>query len=250
MIEEDELQATPIRSATSRHMTKEILASQEPEDEGNWLLSYVDLFTLLVVMFAVMLIFSNPSDTTTLPTAQTSETSVPQTETSLSNRGLPIQLMPPPRPLGIQHDLLTQFQQQLAGLVEQGQIEISATVAGISLQLEEQILFDSGAAELLGQGKTVLDKLAPALKQSGQTIMVEGHTDNRPIATPRFPSNWELSSSRATRVVRYLIEQGIPANRLSATGYADTRPVVDNDTPAGRNRNRRVTILVKPAEGT
>jgi len=228
-------------------LAADILAPLATDDDNNWILSYVDLFTLLVVLFVVLLTFSSPTETIKPPASQTIDTIAAITGTATGHRDLPIQLMPPSPALGIQHNLLMQFQQQLAGLVEQGQIRISASAAGISLQLEEEILFDSGAAELLAQGKTVLKGLAPALQQSSQDIRVEGHTDNKPIASPRFPSNWELSGSRAALVARYLIEQGIPAKRLSATGYADTRPIAGNDTPTGRARNRRVTLLVKPA---
>lgn len=192
-----------------------------PEDGmGSWLLSYVDLFTLLVVMFVVMLSFSSPVQQT------------PASAATAADR----------------ERLLDRFQQQLTGLIQGGQLSMSSTAAGIALQLEEEILFNSATADLLTQGKQVLQQLIPALKQTGQAIAVEGHTDNRPIATPRFPSNWELSGARAAQVARYLIQQGIAPERVSATGYADTRPVADNGTAEGRARNRRVTLLVKPLD--
>lgn len=194
-----------------------------PEDGmGSWLLSYVDLFTLLVVMFVVMLSFSSPVQQSLASAATAAD----------------------------RDRLLSRFQQQLTGLIQGGQLSMSSTAAGIALQLEEEILFDSATADLLTQGKQVLQQLIPALKQTGQAIAVEGHTDNRPIATPRFPSNWELSGARAAQVARYLIQQGIAPERVSATGYADTRPVADNGTAEGRARNRRVTLLVKPLDKT
>ncbi len=203
------------------HFSADIPARRE-QDDDSWILSYVDLFTLLLVMFVVMLAFSSPADEKAPPLSQ------------VAGRH--------------QEHLLGRFQQQLAGLIEKGQIEISASAAGISLQLEEEILFDSGTAVLLAQGEALLEELAPSLQRSGQAVTVEGHTDNRPIATARFPSNWELSGARAAQVVRHLIRQGVPATRLRAIGYADTRPVAGNDTAAGRARNRRVTLLVKPAD--
>ena len=93
----------------------------------------------------------------------------------------------------------------------------------------------------------MLDKLVPLLARGGHTITVEGHTDNVPISTPQFPSNWELSAARASTVVRHLIARGIPADRLSAVGYADTRPLAANDTEAGRAKNRRVSIIIAVA---
>lgn len=115
----------------------------------------------------------------------------------------------------------------------------------------DHVLFDSGQATLKPTGMKVLDQLSTALgKISDKEIHVEGHTDNRPIRGPlakRYPTNWELSSARATTVVRYLIEQtGLPAASLSAVGLADTKPVATNDTEASRGENRRIEILLYP----
>lgn len=93
-------------------------------------------------------------------------------------------------------------------------------------------------------GAKVLARLAPTFMAPGQMISVEGHTDNVPISTDAFPSNWELSVSRASRVVRYLAECGVPANRLRAIGYGETRPLADNSDDQGRTANRRVSIVI------
>jgi chemotaxis protein MotB len=113
------------------------------------------------------------------------------------------------------------------------------------LQIQDNILFEVAKAELTQQGKSLLQRLLPLLQQSVGLIFIEGHTDDRPIATNQFPSNWELSSARATSVLRFLASQQLAKNRLRAVSYADTMPIADNDTEEGRSQNRRVSILLR-----
>lgn len=109
----------------------------------------------------------------------------------------------------------------------------------------DQVLFQEGRAEVQPDGVRILDVVADALAGLPNAVMIEGHTDSRPISTSRFPSNWELSTARATSVLRYLVEQsGFPADRLSAAGYADTRPLADGVDAGALARNRRVEIVV------
>jgi chemotaxis protein MotB len=110
--------------------------------------------------------------------------------------------------------------------------------------LSDAVLFDPGSANLEQGGMTVLSIIAEALKMIPNEVVIEGHTDSRPISTSRFPSNWELSTSRATAVLRYLAGTGIDPGRLSAMGYGDTRPVGDNAAAEGQAKNRRVEIIV------
>ena len=109
----------------------------------------------------------------------------------------------------------------------------------------DDVLFDLGSAALRPQGRAVLDGMAEALAALPNPIAVEGHTDNKPVLGGRFGSNWELSTARATEVLRYLVDaHRFPAGRLSAAGYADQRPLVANDTDAHRAQNRRVEVVV------
>lgn len=109
----------------------------------------------------------------------------------------------------------------------------------------DQVLFEEGRAEVQPDGVRILGVVADALADLPNTVMIEGHTDSRPISTARFPSNWELSTARATSVLRYLVDEGgFPPERLSAAGYADTRPVSDQTDAASLARNRRVEIVV------
>lgn len=114
----------------------------------------------------------------------------------------------------------------------------------VTIQISDKILFASGQAELAPQGVGVIRQIVPVLAALNGVISVEGHTDDVPIATARFPSNWDLSAARASAVARLLEAEGINRNRLRAIGYADTRPVAL--PPAGRSLNRRVTLVVEP----
>lgn len=116
------------------------------------------------------------------------------------------------------------------------------------LEIQDNILFESSESTLLAAGKDLLTKLKPLLSESSGLIYIEGHTDNRPINTAKFPSNWELGSSRATSVLHFLASQKLDASRLRATTYADTKPIADNNTPQGREKNRRVSIVIKVSD--
>jgi len=116
---------------------------------------------------------------------------------------------------------------------------------GLVISLGEGSCFDSGSDQLKTGGRELLDALAPHLRARMGQVRIEGHTDNVPIQTVRFPSNWELSTARASALARYLVEaHGFAPEQLSAMGYAEFRPVAPNDTADGRSRNRRVDIVV------
>jgi chemotaxis protein MotB len=146
-----------------------------------------------------------------------------------------------------QEDMLKAMQKE----VEQGQIKITQIADRLSLNIVDKILFPSGEAEISEQGKEVLKRVGAVLKQAkDKTIRIEGHTDNVPIAKPlqaRFPSNWELSTARATNVVRFLQDDGgIEAASLEAVGRGEYHPIASNAKPAGRSQNRRIEIILFP----
>jgi chemotaxis protein MotB len=132
----------------------------------------------------------------------------------------------------------------MAAFVKNGQMNVSQTGRGVELEINASALFKQGEADIEPEALKTLADAAKVLAENDFAIEVEGHTDNLPISTSKFPSNWELSSARASSVVRLFIDQGIPAKRLKAVGSADNQPVASNDTPEGRARNRRVTITV------
>jgi chemotaxis protein MotB len=144
-----------------------------------------------------------------------------------------------------------QYQDLVQGLskeVEKGQLQVRQYKNMLSVDLAEQIFFDSGRATLKKEGKEVLKKVGEALKgYENKIIRVVGHTDNVPVAKSlqaTFPSNWELSVARATNVVRFLQDVGIPPERLVPAGRAEYDPVAPNDTPEGRQKNRRIEIML------
>jgi len=133
---------------------------------------------------------------------------------------------------------------QVKGLTNSAKLQITSRGLVVSI-VTDQVLFDTGQAELKPVGQQVLDAVAPALRNLPNEVSIEGYTDNVPITGGPFQSNWELSAVRATTVLRYLVaNDGLPAGRLSATGYADTRPIVPNDSPAHQQQNRRVEVVV------
>ena len=144
--------------------------------------------------------------------------------------------------------LAKKLNQVMDSFVKSGQVTVSQTNRGVMLDINASALFAQGEAALGLTAKNTLADVAKVLADGEQLIEVEGYTDNVPISTPVFPSNWELSSARASSVVRLFIKQGVDGKRLSAVGAADNNPVLGNDTPEGRARNRRVTVTVLTPE--
>jgi chemotaxis protein MotB len=135
--------------------------------------------------------------------------------------------------------------------IKDGQVQITEMKNRLTMTMVDKIIFPSGSAEISKAGKKVLDKVVSILKDiKDKRIQIEGHTDNVPIVSDlknRFPTNWELSTGRATEVVRYLQEAGgIDPQLLSATGYGAYQPVAPNDTEDGRHKNRRIEIVLLP----
>ncbi len=139
--------------------------------------------------------------------------------------------------------------EQLESEVRSGEVEIEELRGRLQVRALDQILFDSGSVEIKPRGRDVLAKVATQLaKVTDRRVRVEGHTDDRPIATPRFPSNWELSVGRAATVARFLAEQGVAPERLEASGFGEWKPIASNAAPEGRARNRRIEIVLAPLE--
>ena len=134
---------------------------------------------------------------------------------------------------------------ELQSLESELGIRVTPTTQGARLSFEDRVLFDFGKAAINPKGFPFLDKIAATLKKMSYTVRVEGHTDNVPIHTKQFPSNWELSIARAVNVVKYFIAVNrVDPKRLSAVGYGEIKPLVPNDTPAHRTANRRVEIIL------
>lgn len=132
----------------------------------------------------------------------------------------------------------------MASLIEAGQVHVRRHDNWVVVDISSDILFSSGQAKLSAPAMGVLQRLADSLRTFPNAIRVTGHTDNRPIKTIAFPSNWELSSARAASVVHLFMDRGITAQRLSVMGFGEYRPVMPNTTETGRNANRRVEVMI------
>jgi chemotaxis protein MotB len=129
--------------------------------------------------------------------------------------------------------------------VAAGQIEIQQLREGLQLNMAQDVLFASGSAELNQAGRSVLGKVAQRLKEIPHLVEVRGHTDSVPIRSGRFPSNWELAGARASGVVRYLAEHQVDPHRLVSVSYGEYVPIATNETPEGRQKNRRIEIALE-----
>lgn len=226
-----------------------------PDDaDGGWLIIYLDVMTLMLCLFVVLLAYSSYSTEEYKALAKALSSSVAVTPEVEAPVEPPVQQREPPASVDAPIDsAVARLQEQFrSALLEQGlqeSIDVLVSANQVNLQIDERILFELGQAELTEAGREVLVKLVPLLAvASDHSLSIEGHTDNTPIANVQFPSNWELSSQRATGVLRFLLTQGIAAGRMRAVGYADTRPLADNGTPEGRARNRRVALILQRPE--
>lgn len=224
------------------------------QDEDAWIVTYIDVLTLLLTLFVVLLYLAK-TDTEKfqqfthslgieLNIAPAHPNAIPPIDTGLPTLPAAPQADKKSAMETLGEQLLSNIQQQ--GLDDSMAVTVSKTQ--VELRINDNILFPSGEAALLPQGAGLITKLAGLLTTEGSVINVEGHTDNIPIKNDRFPSNWELSAARASLVVRELIRHGIPAQRLRATAYADTHPVASNASAKGRSQNRRVSLVIEMAQ--
>lgn len=170
--------------------------------------------------------------------------SIQQDTTLLNPEGIldeELAVMAQTQTLHSMYDTLVQF---LTDEGLDGTVSVSLQEPGIVVRFPDQVLFDLGEADLKPDFEATLNRFAQALSVWHGQIRVEGHSDSLPIHRPNFPSNWELSAARASRVVRFFVDQGLPADQLSVAGYGEHRPIYDNDTAEGRAKNRRVDVVL------
>lgn len=221
----------------------------EIEEAEDWVISYMDMVTLLMIVFLGMLailMIERRFDAHELKLPPDAVAGVNPGKTDVPYIFRPeVEPAPPPPPT--EPPLSPDARMLLDRLVKAGlppDVKFDVRDRQIVIELPDRLLFPSGQADLVKSGDAVLRQLAPLLTVLGGVISVEGHTDDVPIATARFPSNWELSAARASSVTRRLVELGIVPSRVRAIGYADTRPIAV--APAGRALNRRVTLVIEP----
>lgn len=248
---------------------------EEHENHERWLISYADFITLLFAFFVVMYSISSVnegkyrvlSDALISAFRQAPKSMEPiqigrQTKSEVAPNmnfvqrpnvlDTPAIAVHPPdqgeqRGADGEHlmrQIADRLTQALGELVDQGLISVRHNDLWLEVEIKDSVLFPSGSAVLQPSALPVLHAVSRVLKDFPNSIRVEGFTDDRPINTLLYPSNWELSTGRASSVVRLLAREGIAPGRMSALGYAEFRPVADNDSVEGRARNRRVVLVV------
>ena len=260
---------------------RKYLDQRQSDNHERWLVSYADFITLLFAFFVVMYALSTVSEgkyrvlseslgsafggsaPERIPSAlapqepQVQEPQVhepPPQEPQVQEPTLREDVQPafetvkPAELPGIQREQMRGIAQDilkiLDSLVRDGQVKVTQSNRGISVEINASVLFASGQAQLRPESGRALQQVAKVLAPTGQGIQVEGYTDDVPISTTLFPSNWELSAARASSVVRLFSENGVAEQRLSVIGYGPNRPATGNETPEGRARNRRVTVMI------
>lgn len=259
-------------------MTKSLMRKRRNSDQqeyrenhDRWLVSYADFITLLFAFFVVMYAISSVNENKyrvlsgslvsafkrNAPDVKQPAAIIPspaKTESEPEEEPAPVQIDEKPildeqaterfirqqKMQGMASDIM----HVLAPLVQDGSVSVTQSVQGITIEINASVLFSPGHAQLAENSMQTLRAVAAVVQGHEHEIHVEGHTDNIPIHTTHFPSNWELSTARASSVVRLFIENGVNPRRLTALGYGENREVASNETPEGRARNRRVTIMI------
>lgn len=233
----------------------------EHDNHERWLISYADFVTLLFAFFVVMYSISSVNEgkyktfSDSLNSAFDQSASPGNLITSQPGQGRILvdkstaQLVERQRRTQEQMKAVDKSLRQVMGpLIAQGLVGVHQTKRGVVVEISASTLFKEGDEKLQPGALETLQQVAMVLSLENQSIEVEGHTDDVPIKTAHFPSNWELSSARASSVVRMLITYGVSEKRLAAVGMAANQPVVENDTPENRAKNRRVSITILSPE--
>lgn len=241
-------------------------------NQERWLVSYADFITLLFAFFVVMYSISQVNQSKyrvlseTFEHAFNSRQVTPDTTSSNPTRKVinPIQVgepalspapsaiditpnsssTPEPLPVDQLEEISSLFNERFADLINDELVSVTSNELWLQIELRDSILFASGGAEPSLQAQAIFDEIGSILKSYPNPIQVEGFTDNIPISNPRYPSNWELSSARATAIVKLLAARGVAPQRLSAVGYGEFQPVASNEHPDGRAQNRRVALMI------
>lgn len=246
---------------------------EEHENHERWLVSYADFITLLFAFFVVMYAISSVNEGKYRVLSETLETVFTKPNRSaepiqvgelsrgegprVASPGTPevptfdielpeIPQRPQPGKDSIEdiEQLNEQLSSALSVLIENDDVIIKQTDDWLEVEIKSNFLFGSGEARLASGAVPVIGQIADVLAPVANPIQVEGFTDNIPISTPRFPSNWELSASRAASVVNLMGRFGVEPERMSAIGYGEFKPIADNDTEIGRQKNRRVVLVI------
>lgn len=240
--------------ALSRRRFREVEEIDPVEEAEEWMTTFMDMITLLLVFFVMMMLFADLSNSSKVM-GEKSENRTAAGEIFAPSG-------PPATPAAAsaqRRNENTALAGSLRGSFESqqltsGAVDVAVTDDAVILEISDSLLFRPGEFELSPAGVLIIDKLALNLAvgrifaRDDSSVTVEGHTDSTRIATERIPSNWELSSNRANAVVRRMIAQGLEGKNIRSVGYADTRPRAPNATADDRAKNRRVTLVFHTAD--
>lgn len=234
----------------------------EHVNHERWLVSYADFITLLFAFFVVMFAASNADSKKAGQVAHAVQAAFKELAVfDPGSKAVPLNgegtaVMAPvfqeaemmaaaAKTKADMDNVKTQLEETLKEEIHSNLVHVTEDSRGVTVSLAEAGFFDSGSASVKEAGIPVLERIADRLLSVSQNLRVEGHTDNTPIHTAMFPSNWELSTARATNVLQYLINNAhVPPQRLSAVGYGEYRPTSTNATADGRSANRRVDLVI------
>lgn len=254
-----ESQGTGDLAAADMDMTED-----EPAEEGiigapPWMATFADMVTLLMCFFVLLFSMSTIQNETfkMLVKSLQSALGVEQVPEAGTSEGIKVQHQipqeekeEPEQPLSAAQavqrevdDIVMDVRELIMYNKLGGKVRVQGDETGAVITISDVVLFPPGGARMSTSGLDIMAKLSRVLSEFSYHITVAGHTDNTPIHTAKFASNWELSANRACEVVRYLIARGLNPRNVSAAGYAEYHPIVSNSTPAGRAKNRRVEII-------
>jgi chemotaxis protein MotB len=216
--------------------------------QDRWLLSYADFVTLLFALFVTMYAVSTVDADKLAPAASSMRSAFDgETRHSGSTPVTDIGVIVPQTPPRLDQ-VRDELARVLADAIAAGQLELIEDARGLVVSLPERATFAPASTDMTASALELVARVALAVKPFDRPLRIEGHTDNVPISTREFRSNWELSTARAATVIRFLIERvAIDPRRLSAAGYGEFHPRVANDSPENRARNRRVDIVILEA---
>lgn len=236
-------------------MRRRLRIAADHDNHDRWLISYADFITLLFAFFVVMYAISAVNENKYRVLAGALGSAFGKQETAVPVPRRPNALPPEVRQRTLRQqqaieerthmtEVASSLIDVMAPLVKEGKVRVTQSRRGVSIEINANVLFAAGRAELEARSLAVLRAVAEKLKNEPFDLEITGHTDNVPIGNSAFASNWELSAMRATSVVRLLAASGIAPARLSAVGREASQPIASNDTAEGRARNRRVELMI------
>jgi chemotaxis protein MotB len=247
--------------------SKSLIDIIKTDDGGSgWIVTFADIMTLILVFFILLFALAESQDAAykklvaKVQVLDADGNQISVIDYAIQNDRNPEPLKPIEDLLGLRsstqdiENLKSAIVEELESMIDNtdlsDSVDLGFNANKITLQIDGRFLFQSGKAELKDSGRVIFSNLGYLFKQyADYDIAIRGHTDNRDIETLQFPSNWELSAVRATTVLRFFIGLGVDPERMTATGYADFIPLVDNDTAENRARNRRVEFVLEKVKG-